>query len=114
MTAIMRGMSSTEASVRYGIPQRTLQYHMASGIMIKGHRTTLTQEQEVDLVNRLMRCAKLGTPITSKIIRLEAFAYCKEFNIPNTFNKKEKIAGLTWLHSFLQRNSELKSILIKK
>lgn len=42
------------------------------------------------------------------MIRVQAFAYCNKFNIPNNFNKNTQMAGKTWLKLFLKNNHILK------
>lgn len=113
MTAVHSGlMSVRKASTRYGIPYTTLNDRIKSGKTGKvlGRPATFTQDQERDLVDRLIRLNDQGKPLTSQIIRREAFGFSKDLNIPNNFNKKTERAGLDWLKMFLKRHPDLKRL----
>ncbi|CAG9585539.1 unnamed protein product [Danaus chrysippus] len=86
---VERGMLSTyDAADRFNIPRRTLRNHLASGSTTRklGRSSILTPEQEAELVRRIIRLADGGMPLTSKMMRIQAFAFCKINKIPNTFN----------------------------
>lgn len=115
MSAVCNGRKSTyTASTRYGIPKTTLRRRIKSGKIDKtlGRHATFSQDQERDLVDRLIGLSELGKPLTSQTIRLEAFDFSQELNIPNNFNKILELAGKDWLRLFLKRNPDLKRFLI--
>lgn len=108
---IRNGLSVSNASTQYGIPKSTLRLHMDNGIIAKrlGRHTTFSEDQERDFVSLITKFSELGIiPLTSKMIRIQAFAYCNKFNIPNHFNKKAQMAGKAWLQLFLKNNQILK------
>lgn len=108
---VQEGLTVSKASTLHGIPKSTLRLHMDNGIFSKrlGRKTIFTEDQERDFVSRILKFSELGLiPLTSKMIRIQAFAYCKKYNIPNNFNRKLEIAGKSWLKLFLERNQILK------
>ncbi|XP_064292309.1 uncharacterized protein LOC135309819 [Plodia interpunctella] len=107
---VERGILSTyAAAARYNIPRRTLRNHLKSGSTTRklGRSTILTTEQEAGLVRRIIRLADVGVPMTSKMLRVQAFSFCKIKKIPNTFNDAKNAAGKKWLRLFLKRHPEL-------
>lgn len=107
---VERGILSTyAAAVRYNIPRRTLRNHLASGSVTRklGRSAILTTEQEDGLVRRIIRLADVGVPMTAKMLRVQAFSFCKIKKIPNTFNDAKNAAGKKWLRLFLKRHPEL-------
>lgn len=108
---VRNGLSILSASRRHGIPKSTLRLHIDNGITAKrlGRHTTFTEDQERHFVNLIIKFSELGEiPLTSKMIRVQAFAYCNKFNIPNNFNKNTQMAGKSWLKLFLKNNQILK------
>ncbi|XP_053604140.1 uncharacterized protein LOC128671564 [Plodia interpunctella] len=107
---VERGILSTyAAAARYNIPRRTLRNHLKSGSTTRklGRSAILTTEQEAGLVRRIIRLADVGVPMTSKMLRVQAFSFCKIKKIPNTFNDAKNAAGKKWLRLFLKRHPEL-------
>lgn len=107
--SIRHGMSTYKAAAQYGIPRRTLRTHAANGIITKrlGRHTILTPDQEKDFVSRIIKFADLGIPMTPKMIRIQAFAFCKKIQINHNFNEEKGLAGKGWLRLFLKRHPEL-------
>ncbi|XP_046975202.1 uncharacterized protein LOC124541391 [Vanessa cardui] len=97
------------AASRYNIPRRTLRNHLKSGSIKRklGRSAIFTAEQEESLVKRIIRLADVGMPMTAKMLRIQAFTFCKIKNIPNTFNNSKNTAGKKWLRLFLKRHPEL-------
>ncbi|XP_045771781.1 uncharacterized protein LOC123871831 [Maniola jurtina] len=107
---VERGILSTyTAAARYNIPRRTLRNHLVSVSTTRklGRSAILTTEQEAGLVRRIIRLADVGVPLTSKMLRVQAFSFCKIKKIPNTFNDDKNVAGKKWLRLFLKRHPEL-------
>ncbi|CAH2091012.1 unnamed protein product [Euphydryas editha] len=102
-------LSTYKASAQYGVPRRTIRNHLKSGILHKslGRNAIFTKEQEKDFVNRIIKFAEIGIPLTPKMIRIQAFTFCDKYNIANNFNKTTGLAGKGWLRLFLQRNPNL-------
>lgn len=89
-------LSTNSAAKRYGVPRRTLRRYINQNKDIKsklGRKAVLNADQENYLCNRIFRLADVGYPLTSKIIRLCVFRFCKENKIPNNFSMKKQIAG---------------------
>lgn len=99
-------LSQRQAAEKYQIPRRTLRNHLKTGITTKkmGRDPILSKAQENDLVERIIKFAKIGMPLTSLVIRTQAFKFCEKKGIPNTFNKESGRAGRDWLKMFLKRN----------
>lgn len=89
------GYSQHQAAVLSGVPRRTLRNHIKSGSLEKtvGPRRTLNDEQELDLVARIIRFAEKGLPLTPLAVRRCVYQYCEKYNIPNQFNEKKRVAG---------------------
>lgn len=107
---VNRGILSTyAAAARYNIPRRTLRNHLKTGSTTRklGRSTILTTEQEAGLVGRIIRLSDVGMPMTPKMLRVQAFSFCKINKIPNTFNDGKNVAGKKWLRLFLKRHPEL-------
>ncbi|XP_023939021.2 uncharacterized protein LOC112046570 [Bicyclus anynana] len=107
---VEKGILSTyTAAARYNIPRRTLRNHLKSGSTIRklGRSAILNTEQEAGLVRRIIRLADVGVPMTPKMLRVQAFSFCKIKKIPNTFNDAKNAAGKKWLRLFLKRHPEL-------
>ncbi|KAJ2952374.1 hypothetical protein O0L34_g4658 [Tuta absoluta] len=107
--AIRNGCSTYKASSEYGIPRRTLRNHVSSGSVVKrlGRHTVLTPEEENNFVERIIKFSDLGIPMTPKMIRIQAFAFCEKYNIAHNFNSNTGYAGKGWLRLFLKRHPEL-------
>lgn len=102
-------LSQREAAKRYNIPRRTLRNHLKTGSMERklGRAATLTPVQEEDLVGRIIRLAAVGMPLTPKLVRKQAYVFCKRNNIPNRFSDATSTAGRKWLKLFLKRHPQL-------
>ncbi|CAG4929841.1 unnamed protein product [Parnassius apollo] len=102
-------MSQRKAAATFNIPRRTLRNHIKSGSTKKiiGRTPVLNKTQEKDLCKRVIRLAQVGLPLTSKIVRKQAYEFCKANSIPNSFNDNKNIAGKKWLKIFVKRNPEI-------
>lgn len=110
MAAVKRGqLSQLAAANLYGIPRRTLRNHLETGNLFKrlGKSTIMNKEQENDLVQRILRFADMGTPITPRLIRKQAFTFCEKYKLKHNFNTELGLAGRNWLKLFLKRHSEI-------
>ncbi|KAI5725143.1 hypothetical protein M8J77_011509 [Diaphorina citri] len=103
-------MSVKAASSRYGIPRRTLGDYVkraASSKVHGGRRSTLSNEEEQLLVERMTRLADVGFPMRPKVLKKMVFEFCEENEIPHQFNETKKSAGKHWLKLFLKRHPDL-------
>lgn len=102
-------MSQRKAAETYGIPRRTLRNHIESGSTekITGRVPILNKAEEKDLCKRIIRLSQIGMPLTPKIVRKQAYEFCKANNIQNSFSEVKNIAGKKWLRNFINRNPEI-------
>ncbi|CAG5039045.1 unnamed protein product [Parnassius apollo] len=110
LEAVQKGkMSQRKAAATFNVPRRTLRNHIKSGSTKKiiGRTPVLNKTQEKDLCKRVIRLAQVGLPLTSKIVRKQAYEFCKANSIPNSFNDNKNIAGKKWLKNFVKRNPEI-------
>lgn len=101
MEAVQRRQLTLRAAViRHGIPRRTLRNHLSSGSIINrlGRRSTMNEEQEKNLVNRIIKLSNSGTPLTSKLIRIQAL--CEKYKLKHNFKVATGVAGKNWLKGF--------------
>lgn len=109
MLAVQGGSSQRDAAERFGIPRRTLRNHLQSGKAHKklGRPSTLTDEQEREFSNRIIRLCEIGLPLTPSLVRRQAYKFCENNNIRHPFNVAKQVAGKDWLARFLKRNPNL-------
>ncbi|XP_063633730.1 uncharacterized protein LOC134804559 [Cydia splendana] len=108
--AVQRGILSTyKAAARYGVPRRTIRNHLKSGNLKKtlGRKTILNNDQETDLVNRIIRFADIGLPVTTRILRRLVYKFCEVNDIKHSFNKNMRLAGKDWYKAFMKRHPEI-------
>lgn len=101
-------LSVNAASKRYVVPRRTLRRYLVNNTAVKsklGCKATLSSEKEKELCGRICRLADVGYPLTSKMLKLNVFKYCKENGINHRFTRES--AGRYWLKGFLERNPEI-------
>lgn len=105
IAAVKEGMRVRRIEQVYNIPRRTLNRYLQSGLpkLKPGRKQILTTEQGHDLEERIIKIADLGSPLTSVMIRKEAFLYCESNNIPNNFDKHQRMAGKYWLEDYLKK-----------
>ncbi|CAB3262426.1 unnamed protein product [Arctia plantaginis] len=102
-------ISERAAALKYNIPRRTLKNHIKSGSVVKrlGRKAVFTDTQEKELVERIKKFSNIGMPLTPKIIRKQAYLFCKRNNIKNPFSDKKSTAGKKWLYNFLVLNKDI-------
>ncbi|KAL7635492.1 UNVERIFIED_CONTAM: hypothetical protein RMT77_014561 [Armadillidium vulgare] len=106
--AVERGLLSTyKAAERYKVPRRTIRNHLQTGSLKKtlGRKSILSDDQETELVNRIMRFSEV--PVTSLIVRRLVFKFCELNNIKHNFNPSAKVAGNDWFKAFMKRHPEI-------
>jgi len=106
LTAVKDGMSQRDAAEQFHIPRRTLRNHIKSGIARKtlGRKCVLTQDQEEDLVSRIIRYSEVGMPVTVRMLGRYVYQFCEENNITTPFNDHACTAGKDWIKAFLKRH----------
>lgn len=110
MAAVNSGKcTQRQAAAQYQIPRRTLRNHLKSGKSKKkmGRDPILSESQEKDLVERIIKFSKIGMPLTPLVIRSQAYKFCEKQGIETNFNKQTGRAGRDWLQMFLKRNSNV-------
>lgn len=109
MLAVQTGSSQRDAAERFGIPRRTLRNHIKSGKTSKnlGRPSILTDVQEREFSNRIVRLCEVGLPLTPSLVRRQAYKFCENNNIRHPFNVVKELAGKDWLARFLKRNPNL-------
>lgn len=107
--AVERGLSTYKAAERYKVPRRTIRNHIRTGILKKtlGRKSILNNDQETDLVSRIIRFAEIGLAITPLILRRLVFKFCELNHIKHNFNQSAKVAGKDWFKAFMKRHPEL-------
>lgn len=108
--AVERGLLSTyKAAERYKVPRRTIRNHLQTGSLKKtlGRKSLLSDDQEADLVNRIMRFAEVGLPVTPLILRRLVYKFCELNNIKHNFNEHARVAGKDWFKAFMKRHPEI-------
>lgn len=105
--AVQRGVLSTyKAAERYKVPKRTIRNHLKGGSLKKllGRKFILNEEQEADLVRRIIKFAEVGLPLTPQILRCLVYTFCEQNNIKHKSNATTKLAGKDWFKAFMKRN----------
>ena len=108
ITAVERGTSVRKAAEMFGVPRSTLHDHISGKVELyakQGPKPYLTTEEEEELANFLLRCARIGYPHTrQQVIGL----------VQEVVNSKDMEVVVTngWWERFLQRHSYLTSALL--
>ena len=103
ITAAERGTSVRKAAEMFGVPRSTLHDHISGKVELyakQGPKPYLTTEEEEELANFLLRCARIGYPHTrQQVIGL----------VQEVVNSKDMEVVVTngWWERFLQRHSYL-------
>lgn len=102
-------LSTYKAAERYKVPRRTIRNHLQTASLKKtlGRKPLLNEEQEAELVSRIVRFAAIGLPITSQILRRLVFKFCETNAINHPFNQQAKVAGKDWFRTFMKRHPEI-------
>lgn len=105
-------ISYRAAALKYKIPPQTLHGHVTSGSRVKklGRARVLSEAQEKDLAEQIKKLSEKGVPITSTLIRKEAYFFCEEHGVKHRFNGNASSAGKKWLRSFMTRNKDILNI----
>ncbi|XP_055700926.1 uncharacterized protein LOC129800511 [Phlebotomus papatasi] len=109
LKCVQGGSTITYASETFNVPRATL-YNKLSGRYPEdchnGRPTTLTKEQEEELVMWILGCAEGWHPIGKEQILDSVKIICKTFKIPNYFTDGRP--GDAWFRNFIKRHPELR------
>ncbi|CAH2090234.1 unnamed protein product [Euphydryas editha] len=102
-------LSTYKAAERYKVPRRTIRNHLQTASLKKslGRKPLLNDEQEAELVSRIMGFAAIGLPVTPLILRRLVFKFCEKNNIKHPFNQQAKVAGKDWFKNFMKRHPDI-------
>lgn len=106
---VQLGHSQESVALRCGIPRRTLRNHLKTGSTkrVLGSKPLLTEQQENDLAEKIIRFAQRGFPLTAKVLRRSVYKFCERLNVNHKFNKEKQLAGKEWYRSFLKRHPNI-------
>lgn len=92
-----------------GIPRRTIRNHIKSQSANRklGRRAILTENEENDLENKIIRLADKGFPLTPKSLRRSVFRYVEQKKIEHCFNKETRLAGRERMRAFLKNHPRI-------
>ncbi|XP_011875210.1 PREDICTED: uncharacterized protein LOC105566092 isoform X2 [Vollenhovia emeryi] len=118
VSAIIEGnMGYRKASSIFRVPKTTLERYVqkmknSSDKMVKvtkagAFKTVFTKEQEKELCNYIISMEQRLFGLTSMEVRSLAFQLAEKNNLHNSFNKETQLAGVDWLHGFMQRHSNI-------
>ncbi|XP_072380502.1 uncharacterized protein [Diabrotica undecimpunctata] len=111
LRAVENGTAVNTASRTYHIPRRTLRRYLEEGKQVKsclGRKTILTNAQEAELVQRIIRLSQIGYPLTARVLCKCVYRFTELNNIPNPFQESKGIAGRYWLRGFMKRNPQIR------
>lgn len=103
---LRNGLSYRKCSEKYGIPTTVLHRHSKNiQVKKKGGQTSLSEDEEAVLVDRLKTCSDWGYPLDSLTLRLlvKDFLERQGRRVPKF---KDNTPGRDWVYSFLRRHKE--------
>lgn len=107
ISAVRDGRSVKSVSSEFSIPRTTLRDRLSSSNLSEarlGRKPLFTKAQEMEIAEHVLLLAKMFFGLTKIELRRLAFEIAERKNIPNNFNKIERLAGVDWLNGFLKRN----------
>ena len=110
LNAIKLGDSVRKAASANNIPRKTLADYLkreSSVRLTTGPKCIFTEDQELDLVNRITRLQRVGFPLTKDDVRRNAYIVATALGVSQRFGKSgeaTKRAGMDWLKLFLKRH----------
>lgn len=107
---LREGHSQRSVEQQTGIPRRTLRNHLKSGVVKRslGRKPILTENQELELEERIIRLAQIGLPLTPKALRRSVYKFVEANRIDLLQQKRNKnIIGKDWYSSFLKRHPRI-------
>ena len=106
MLALDQGMPLKTCAAQFNVPRNTLRRHWTKklkkqpGCTHLGRQSILGPSVEKDLIDYIMNLEEKGFGLTPTDVRELAFDYAERNNIPHTFDKELKAAGLDWWSGF--------------
>jgi len=116
VVALGQGMPLKTCAAQFNVPRNTLRRHWLKklkkhpGCTHLGRQSILGPSVEKDLVDYIMNLEDKGFGLTPTDVRELAFDYAERNNIPHTFDKERKAAGLDWWSGFRLRHRSMLSI----
>jgi len=116
LEALSDGVPLKTCATQFSIPRNTLHRHWkkalkkAPGACKLGKPTMLGDKAEQELAEYILALEDRGFGLTPKDVRSLVFDYAEQNNIPNNFNKMDRMAGLDWWSGFHQRHLSMLSI----
>ncbi|MEE4248024.1 MAG: helix-turn-helix domain-containing protein [Kangiellaceae bacterium] len=112
LTEIASGSSMRGASLKIGVPRRTLQRHAKKevskpGEQHLGRRGIFSLEVENQLAEKLVDLQRRFYGETLDDLQHSAYQMAERMDIPHPFRKESKKAGRGWVRGFLERHPEL-------
>lgn len=104
-----RGTSLREAARVYKVPRMTISNHLGETNPTRrlGQKIIFTEDEEKQLVERILKYAEVGLPVTRKMLRSYAYDFAVLKGKEGRFNTEKKMAGKDWVCAFLKRNKTL-------
>ncbi|KAJ8936241.1 hypothetical protein NQ318_006167 [Aromia moschata] len=108
--AIKGGCSIRKTGRDFLIPESTLRdklkFRSAHNIAL-GRKATFTPEQEQELVEHVVKLAKLFYGVTPLGVRKIAYDFASKSGINHNFSNAKQVAGKNWFYLFLKRNPQI-------
>jgi len=103
-------LSFRQAEKKFSIPRGTLCDQFKKGIITEpkqGAKPVFNSSQEKELENYILECSRVFYGLTIPQIRKIAYDFAAVNNIKNNFNKENKMAGMDWYYSFMNRHPNI-------
>jgi len=102
--------SFRQAEKKFSIPRGTLCDQFKKGTITEpkqGAKPVFNSSQEKELENYILECSRVFYGLTIPQIRKIAYDFAAVNNIKNNFNKENKMAGMDWYYSFMNRHPNI-------
>ncbi|KAF2880427.1 hypothetical protein ILUMI_25761 [Ignelater luminosus] len=96
-----------KAAETYSVPKTTIFDHLKKAVIKQprtGRKPLFTDEQELELVDYIIKCSKLYYGLTIRRIRRIAFQLAERNNLPHKFDRVKQLAGKDWYYNFMKRH----------
>ncbi|XP_045452707.1 chaetoglobosin A biosynthesis cluster protein C-like [Melitaea cinxia] len=103
-------LSIGKAAITYSVPKSTIHDYLKQESMKtpkSGRKAIFSQEQEVELVDHILKCSKQFYGLTIEMVRKIAFKFAEVNNLKHNFDKKTHMAGKDWFYAFKKRNPNI-------
>ena len=112
LTEIASGSSMRGASLKFGVPRRTLQRHSKQQVLKPGKQHLgrsgiFPLEVENQLAEKLIDLQRRFYGMTLDDLQHSAYQMAERMDLPHPFRKESKKVGRGWVRGFLERHPEL-------